>query len=82
MSIKISEDLYKLIEEIVNNSKLFRNVEDFIEFSIINTISNELKEVDLKYILKIIEKKRKELEKEGKLLDEEEIIKIVKENRV
>jgi len=82
LTVKIPEELYKLIEKIVNNSKLFKNEEEFIEFSIINTILNEIKEINLKDVLKIIEKRRKELEKVGKLLDEEEIMKIVKENRI
>ena len=80
ITIRIPEGLERQIEEVIKLG-MFKDKSEFIRFSILKVISDIKKEEYYKRLLEEINMIREKLNKENKLLSDEEIVKIIKTMR-
>ena len=78
LTVKIPESLYKEIQELMKELNI-EQTDEFIKDLLMLEVEKLRRNLEL---IKELREIREKLRREGKLLDEEEIMKIVKENRV
>jgi len=78
LTVKIPESLYKEIQELMKELNI-EQTDEFIKDILMLEVEKLRRNLEL---IKELREIREKLRREGKLLDEEEIMKIVKENRV